>query len=62
MCSLNGDFIDILDDRRKTSDIGWALKSWNVPPCRFSLKRSPEDIKKHVLTSEKIKVVIKQVS
>ncbi|GBM31311.1 Dihydroxyacetone phosphate acyltransferase [Araneus ventricosus] len=62
MCSLNGDFIDILEDRRKTSDIGWALKTWNVPPCRYSFKRTPEDIKKHVLSSEKIKSVIKQVT
>ncbi|XP_055953385.1 dihydroxyacetone phosphate acyltransferase-like [Argiope bruennichi] len=62
MCSLNGDFIDILEDRRRTSDIGWALKTWNVPPCRYSLRRTPEDIKKHVLSSEKIKSVIKQVS
>ncbi|GIX84646.1 dihydroxyacetone phosphate acyltransferase [Caerostris extrusa] len=63
MCSLNGgNFIDILEDRRKTSDIGWALKTWNVPPCRHSLKRTPPEIKKHVLSSEKIKSLIKQLS
>ncbi|GFQ71303.1 dihydroxyacetone phosphate acyltransferase [Trichonephila clavata] len=63
MCSPSDDnFIDILDDRRKTSDIGWALKTWNVPPCRYSLKRTPEQIKKHVLSSEKIKALIKQIS
>ncbi|GFT01626.1 dihydroxyacetone phosphate acyltransferase [Nephila pilipes] len=63
MCSpVDDNFIDILNDRRQTSDIGWALKSWNVPPCRYSLKRTPEQIKKHVLSSNKIKAIIKQIS
>ncbi|XP_035232663.1 dihydroxyacetone phosphate acyltransferase-like [Stegodyphus dumicola] len=60
---LNGDtFIDILEDRRKTSDIGWTFKTWSVPPCRYSKQRTPQEIKQCVLNSEKIKYLIKEVS
>ncbi|XP_054717047.1 dihydroxyacetone phosphate acyltransferase-like [Uloborus diversus] len=63
MGSLNGDmFIDILEERRKTSDIRWATKTWDVSPCKFSLKRTPQEIKDSVLNSEKIDAVIKEIS
>ncbi|KAG8197369.1 hypothetical protein JTE90_013495 [Oedothorax gibbosus] len=63
MSILNGDtFVDILDDRRKGSDLGWALKKWEVPPCRYSLQRTPQQIREYVLKGEKLQKVVERLS
>ncbi|XP_015907030.1 dihydroxyacetone phosphate acyltransferase [Parasteatoda tepidariorum] len=59
----NDSFVDILSDRRhKTTDIGWALKPWNVSGCRYSLKRTPQEIKQYVLSCDRLKNVISEIS
>jgi glycerone phosphate O-acyltransferase len=63
MEGMNGDtFVDILDDRRKTKDFYWANKPWEAPLCRYSKHRLPNEIKQSVLTSARIKNVIKEIS
>jgi glycerone phosphate O-acyltransferase len=55
-------FEDILEDRRTSSDAKWAWHTRDVPVYKYNKPRSPEEIKKHVLHSDRVKYAIEQVS
>lgn len=54
-------FEDILEDRRHSSDAKWAWHTRDVPLYKYSKARSPEEIKKHVIQSDRVKYAIEQV-
>lgn len=55
-------FVDILDERHHTSDIGWALRHREVPAYKYNKPRSSAEIKKHVLESDRVKYAVEKVS
>lgn len=55
-------FEDILEDRRHSSDAKWAWHTRDVPLYKYTKPRSPEEIKKHVMQSDRVKYAMEQVS
>ena len=54
-------YVDILDDRRNTSDIAWSLRTRDVPAYKYNKPRSPNELKTHVLQSDRVKYAIDKV-
>ncbi|ESO96500.1 hypothetical protein LOTGIDRAFT_159917 [Lottia gigantea] len=54
-------FDDILDDRRHSSDFRWFTRSRDVPNFKLNKPRSPDEIKEHVMNSDRVKYAIEQV-
>lgn len=55
-------FEDILEDRRHTSDIKWAMRTRDVPLYKYNKPRSPVQINEHVLKSDRVKYAVEKVS
>lgn len=55
-------YVDVLKDRRESSDLCWVTRTLNSPSCKYSMGRSPEQIKLEVLNSERIQSLIKEIS
>ena len=56
-------FEDILEDRRRTSDFAYAFRSQpNIPQYKYNNKRTPKEIRKHVLESDRVQYRIEMVS
>ncbi|KAL4237809.1 hypothetical protein ACF0H5_002521 [Mactra antiquata] len=54
-------FVDIIDERRHTSDIGWALRQREVPAYKYNKARSPAEIKNDVLKSDRVKYAVEKI-
>lgn len=55
-------FEDILDERRHASDLKYSLKSrQNIPAYKYQNSRSPNEIKQHVLQSDRVKYAMEKV-
>lgn len=54
-------FVDILDERRHTSDVSWSLRQREVPEYKYNKPRSPAQIKKDVLNSDRVKYAVEKV-
>ena len=55
-------FEDILDERRHSSDIKYCIrKRRDVPKYKYCIPREPDDIKRHVLSSDRVQYVIEKV-
>ncbi len=62
MASYKDGYEDILDPRRTRSDFKYALKARkDIPKYKYNHSRSPADVKKHVLNSDRVKYAIEQV-
>ncbi|XP_051024540.1 dihydroxyacetone phosphate acyltransferase [Acomys russatus] len=57
-----GEFEDVLEERRRASDVKFAMKGYAPPLYRGLAPCKPADIKSLVLNSEEIHYVIKQLS
>ena len=56
-------YTDILDERRNTSDLTFMSRTRvDVPEYKYQATRSPEQIKQHVLTSDRVKYTVERVS
>ena len=55
-------FEDILEDRRHTSDIKWAMRTRDVTRYKYNKPRKPAEIKDHVLKSDRVKYAAEQVT
>ena len=56
-------YTDILDERRHTSDLTFMSRARvEVPEYKYRVSRSPEEIRQHVLTSDRVKYTIERVS
>ncbi|KAH3844317.1 hypothetical protein DPMN_086575 [Dreissena polymorpha] len=53
-------FVDILDDRRHTSDLAWSLRQRDEPKYQYNKPRSPAEVKGHVLKSDRVKYAIEK--
>ena len=57
-----GEYEDILEDRRHTSDIWWATRSrTDVPRYKNNHVRSPKEVKEHVLASDRVRHAVYEV-
>ena len=55
-------FRDILEERRRTSDVVWITREWNpVRTVRDAAATNPLSIRKAVLNSTRVKETVKQV-
>jgi len=55
-------YTDILDERRHTSDLTFMSRPRvEVPQYKYQTPRSPEEIKQHVLTSDRVKYTVERV-
>jgi glycerone phosphate O-acyltransferase len=52
---------DILEDRRHTSDVFWSLRTREEPVYKYNKPRTPDDIRKHVMHSDRVKYAVEQV-
>ena len=55
-------FEDILEDRRHSSDLRYSMRTRDVPKFRLNKARTPQQIKDHVLKSDRVQYAIEQVS
>jgi len=56
-------YTDILEERRHTSDFTFMTRSReDVPHYKYRVPRSPEEIRQHVLTSDRVKYTVERVS
>jgi len=56
-------YTDILEERRHTSDFTFMTRSReDVPQYKYRVLRSPEEIRQHVLTSDRVKYTVERVS
>ena len=56
-------YTDILDERRHTSDLTFMSRArLNVPEYKYKEPRSAEEIKQHVLKSDRVKYTVERVS
>ena len=55
-------FEDILEERKETSDLCYALKNRDVPVFKLNKPRTPQQIKDQVMGSDRVKFAIEQVS
>ena len=53
---------DILEDRRLMSDVRYSMRTREVPKFRLNKHRTPDQIKGHVLKSDRVQFAIEQVS
>ena len=55
-------YTDILDERRHTSDVTFISRTRvDVPEYKYRVPRSPEEIKQHVLKSDRVKYTVERV-
>ncbi|XP_060070929.1 dihydroxyacetone phosphate acyltransferase-like [Ylistrum balloti] len=54
-------FEDILEDRRHSSDLGWSLRTRDVPDYKNNKPRTIDQIKEHVMASDRVKYAVEQV-
>lgn len=54
-------FVDILDERRNTSDVSWALRQREVPAYKYNEPRSPAEVKQDVLNSDRVKFAVEKI-
>ena len=54
-------FVDILDERRHTNDLTWALHQREVPTYKYNKPRTPSELKEHVLKSDRVKYAVEKV-
>ena len=54
-------FVDILDERRHTSDVSWSLRQREVPAYKYNKPRSPAEVKQDVLNSDRVKYAVEKV-
>lgn len=52
---------DILEDRRHTSDVVWSLRTREEPVYKYNKPRTPGDIRKDVMHSDRVKYAVEQV-
>lgn len=52
--------LDILNTNM-FSDMMWSMKSYNPKRYKYSLQRSPAEIKQHVLESRRVTHIIEEV-
>jgi len=63
LASYKDGYSDILDERRHTSDLTFMSRARvDVPEYKYRTPRSPEEIKQHVLKSDRVKYTIERVS
>jgi len=56
-------YTDILDERRHTSDLTFMSRARvDVPEYKYRVPRSAEEIKQHVLRSDRVKYTVERVS
>ena len=55
-------FEDILEDRRHSSDLRYSTRARDVPKFRLNKQRTPQQIKNHVLKSDRVQYAVEQVS
>ena len=62
MAPYKDGFHDILDERRRTSDVSFMTRTrTDVPQYKHCNPRTPEEIKKHVLNSDRVKYTVERV-
>ena len=55
-------YTDILDERRHNSDFTFMSRARvEVPSYKYQTPRSPEEIRQHVLTSDRVKYTVERV-
>ena len=54
-------FEDILEDRRHTSDIKWAMRTRDVTRYKYNKPRTPAEINAYVLKSDRVKYAAEKV-
>ena len=54
-------FEDILEDRRHTSDVKWAMRTRDEPQYKYNKPRTPPQIKDQVLKSDRVKYAAEKV-
>ena len=63
MARYKDKYEDILEDRRHKSDIKYSFKNRSgEPKYKYSIPRTPDDIKEHVLNSDRVKYRVEVVS
>ncbi|XP_005103445.1 dihydroxyacetone phosphate acyltransferase [Aplysia californica] len=53
-------FEDILEDRKNGRDIGYVLRTRDVPTFKLNKKRTPSEVKTHVMASDRVQFAIEQ--
>lgn len=62
MAPYKDGFHDILDERRRTSDFTFMSRTRiDVPQYKHRIPRTPEEIKEHVLNSDRVKYTVERV-
>ncbi|KAL0967134.1 hypothetical protein UPYG_G00248200 [Umbra pygmaea] len=56
------EFLDLLEERRKSSDIGHALRTFNPSPYRGSLSLTASDLNRTVMDSQYLRYIIQEVA
>ncbi|XP_047430409.1 dihydroxyacetone phosphate acyltransferase isoform X2 [Mugil cephalus] len=56
------DFVDVLKERRTSSDLGFVLKTFNPQPLRDATPCSPAELNKAVLESQHLRYVAKEIA
>jgi len=63
MAHYKDGYTDILDERRHTSDLTFMTKPRDdITHYKYRVPRSPEEIRQHVLTSDRVKYTVERVS
>lgn len=55
------EFVDILEGRRRNTDLGFALRTFNPEPYKEAPSCSATDLNKMVLESQHLRYVAKEV-
>ena len=55
-------FEDILEDRRHSSDMRYSTRTRDVLKFRLNKQRTPQQLKEHVLKSDRVQYAVEQVS
>ena len=54
---------DILEERRHKSDLKYSMRTRrDVPKYKYTKPRTPEELKKHVFESDRVKYTVEKVS
>lgn len=63
MAHYKDGYEDILQERREKSDLKYSLRARpDVPKYKYRNARSPEDLKNHVINSDRVKYTVEKVS
>ncbi|XP_063426368.1 dihydroxyacetone phosphate acyltransferase-like [Mytilus trossulus] len=52
---------DILEDRRHSSDVVWSFRTREEPKYKYNKPRTPDEIRKHVMHSDRVKYAVEKV-